>query len=101
MGLLLIFLLEIIGTFILCTIILVTNKIIPIFIALLIAAAIYYFGTVTGGHFNSAVTALTFIQGNIHWKYVPVYIIGQLTGVLLALKFHSYLPLIMHPLFFK
>lgn len=91
MSLLLIFLLEIVGTFILCTIILFTNKIIPIFIALLFAAAIYYFGTITGGHFNSAVTALILIKGNIHWKYVPVYIIGQLTGVLIALKFHTYL----------
>lgn len=91
MSLLFIFLLEIIGTFILCTIILATNKIISIFIALLFAAAIYYFGTVTGGHFNSAVTFLTFIQGNIHWRYVPVYIIGQLSGVLLAIKFHNYM----------
>lgn len=83
--------LEILGTFLLCNVILATNKLISLFIAILFAGAIYYLGNISGGHFNSTVTALIWFQGQINWRLIPLYLIGQLIGVIMAIIFHNYL----------
>jgi len=38
------------------------------------------FGSISGAHFNPAVTLADAAQGGIAWRDVPVYIVGQIAG---------------------
>lgn len=79
---------EVIGTFIFLSAILWTSEAIPIAIAL--AAVIFVFGTVSGGHFNPAVSVMFFAKGNDPHVNSPInllgYIIAQLLGAMLAIS---------------
>ena len=44
----------------------------------------YAVGRISGGHFNPAVTLGAAIAGRLHWNQVPVYVVAQLVGGLLA-----------------
>ncbi len=48
--------------------------------ALVIVAAIYTFGHISGCHINPAVTIGLAITGNFAWKEVPGYVIAQVVG---------------------
>lgn len=49
-----------------------------------LVALILTFGSVSGGHFNPAVTLATWLQGERNWKQVLIYIISQLFGALVG-----------------
>lgn len=51
---------------------------------LTVVVGAYAFGPVSGGHFNPAVTIGLATAGRFAWRDVPVYIIGQIIGGLLA-----------------
>jgi glycerol uptake facilitator protein len=52
--------------------------------ALAVAVAVFIFGPLTGAHFNPAVTLGLAVIGKFAWADVPMYIIAQLIGGILA-----------------
>jgi aquaporin Z len=74
---------ETLGTFIFFTCILVYGEPIPVAIGLL--AAIYAFGKVSGGHFNSTVSFMKFVNGDIDLQTFILYVVAQMIGALVAL----------------
>lgn len=54
---------------------------------LMVMAAIYFMGTVSGAHLNPAVTISFALRGNFPWKRVPGYVGAQLVGSALAASF--------------
>lgn len=79
---------EFIGTFIFLLIILQQSQPIPIAVGLL--AVIYAFGSISGGHFNPAVTIMMGAkEEKMHQKYY-FYILAQIAGGLCAFFFHKY-----------
>ena len=79
---------ELIGTFIFLSVILITGKAIPIGIAL--AAVIYWGGSISGGAFNPAVSLVLFMNKRINIMQLIGYIISQIIGALLAFYFSKY-----------
>jgi aquaporin Z len=51
---------------------------------LIVTAMIYTFGSISGAHFNPAVTIAFSLAKLFKWKEVPAYIIAQLAGAFLA-----------------
>jgi aquaporin Z len=51
---------------------------------LMIAAAILFMGAVSGAHFNPAVSVAFALRGNFPWRRVPLYLVAQLAGAILA-----------------
>ena len=45
-----------------------------------LAALILIFGSISGAHFNPAVTLADASQGGLPWREVPAYLIAQVTG---------------------
>lgn len=45
---------------------------------------IFTFGSISGAHFNPAVTLADASQGGIRWREVPGYIVAQIAGALLG-----------------
>jgi aquaporin Z len=78
---------EFIGTFIFLFIILQQGQPIPIAVGLL--AAIYAFGTISGGHFNPAVTIMMGAKGGMPTTKSMVYIFSQILGGLVALLLYK------------
>jgi len=78
---------EFIGTFIFLAVILATGQALPIGVAL--AAVIYFGGSVSGGHFNPAVSTMMFAKGVIGMETWIAYVIAQVLGGLLALMFYK------------
>lgn len=76
---------EFIGTFIFLGVILATGQAFPIGLAL--ATVIYFGGSISGGHFNPAVSTMMFAKGAIGIETWIGYIIAQVLGGLLALLF--------------
>jgi aquaporin Z len=74
---------EFIGTFVFLLVILVVGQPIPIVIGLL--AAILAFGSLSGGHFNPAVSTMMLAKGDINIMTYLMYIIAQVLGGLAAL----------------
>jgi aquaporin Z len=78
-------LVELIGTFIFLTVILVTGEALPIAIAL--ASVIYLGGKTSGGHFNPAVSTMLLAKGDMNLHSYLGYVVSQILGALLALYF--------------
>jgi glycerol uptake facilitator-like aquaporin len=74
---------ECVGTVIFFSCILAWGEPIPIVIGLL--AAIYAFGKVSGGHFNSAVSFMMLLKGDINFPKFVAYVAAQLIGATIAL----------------
>lgn len=74
---------EFIGTFVFLSVILATGSAIPIAVAL--AAVIFFGGSVSGGHFNPAVSTMMWIKGVIPAEKWAAYVIAQILGGLVAL----------------
>jgi len=54
---------------------------------LMVMAAIYFMGQVSGAHLNPAVTIAFAVRHNFPWNRVPGYVLGQLAGGVLAALF--------------
>jgi aquaporin Z len=54
---------------------------------LLVMAAIYFMGSVSGAHINPAVTLAFATRGNFPWRRVPGYLIAQIVGAAAAACF--------------
>lgn len=81
------FLTELIGTFVFVSVILITGEAIPIGIALI--AAIYFGGTISGGHFNPAVSTAKLVKGDLTPQKWVIYVAAQIIGGLVALLFYQ------------
>jgi aquaporin Z len=81
-------LVELIGTFVFLSVILSQGQAIPIAIAL--ATAIYFGGSVSGGHFNPAVTIMQTVGGKIDIMTAVVYIFAQVIAGIAAFGFARY-----------
>jgi len=57
----------------------------PLAIGIALAAMIFAFGTVSGGHFNPAVTCAKMIYDGFHPKYLYFLLAQILAGILAAL----------------
>ena len=84
------FISEIIGTFIfLSTIIVVVNRLKPnvnfLKIGLALSISIVIFGSISGGHFNPAVSYMFYLNKQLTLQEFLVYIIGQILGATLSL----------------
>ncbi len=55
--------------------------------ALMVMAAIYFMGAVSGAHLNPAVTIAFAVRRHFPWVRVPFYIAAQITGAVLAASF--------------
>jgi aquaporin Z len=76
-------LVEFIGTFTFLSVILSTGQALPIGLAL--AASIYWGGSISGGHFNPAVSVMMAVNGKISTMNLIGYILAQVLGGLCAL----------------
>ena len=76
---------ELIGTFIFLSVILITGEAIPIAIAL--AAMIYWGGKISGGAFNPAVTLALYLNKKLNVVQLLGYMIAQFIGAVLAFYF--------------
>jgi len=81
------YLVEFIGTFTFLFIILSVGQPIPIAVGLL--GAIYFGGSISGGHFNPAVSIMMFLKNALSLDNLPYYIIAQVLGGMAALQFHD------------
>ena len=85
---------EFIGTFIFLSVILQAVKknssmtsFIPIAIGLALAAAIEFGGSISGGHYNPAVSMMFFLNKALPSKDLVPYIIAQILGAVAAKYF--------------
>lgn len=78
---------EFIGTFIFLAVILAVGEPIPIVVALL--AAIYFGGSISGGHFNPAVSLMMLAKGTLPAQTCVGYILAQVLGGLSALLWYN------------
>ena len=73
---------EFLGTFIFLSVILKVGEPLPIVVAL--AAVIYWGGSISGGHFNPAVSIMMFLKGNKNILTTLLYITCQIIGAIVA-----------------
>jgi aquaporin Z len=62
----------------------VTSAMAAVAPALMVLAAIYFMGAVSGAHLNPVVTFAFAVRGNFPWYRVPGYLIAQFVGALIA-----------------
>jgi aquaporin Z len=79
------YLVEFIGTFIFLSVILSQGQALPIVIAL--AAAIFFGGSISGGHFNPAVSFMMHVNNTLPLEDFLFYVVSQLAGGFIALMF--------------
>ena len=51
---------------------------------LMVAVVIWFMGTVSGAHLNPVVSVAFALRGDFSWKRVPLYIVAQFAGAVLA-----------------
>jgi len=76
---------ELIGTFIFLSVILITGEAIPI--GLTLAAMIYWGGKISGGAFNPAVTLALYLNKKLDNVQLLGYMIAQFIGAVMAFYF--------------
>jgi aquaporin Z len=79
------YLVEFLGTFLFLSVILTQGQAIPIAVAL--AAVIFFGGSVSGGHFNPAVSLMMHVNNMIPLQDLVIYVVSQLAGGIVALTF--------------
>jgi aquaporin Z len=79
------YIVELIGTFIFLSVILITGEAIPIGITL--AAMIYWGEKISGGAFNPAVTLALYLNKKLNITQLMGYMIAQFIGAVLAFYF--------------
>ena len=85
---------EIIGTFFFLSVILRTltdSSVGPIAVAVALLAAIYFGASTSGAHFNPAVSFSMLLKNKIEFNLFIAYVLAQLIGAALAVKFDNYL----------
>lgn len=85
---------EILGTFFFLSVILRTlsdSSIGGIGIAVALLAAIYFGASTSGAHFNPAVSFAMFMKNKMEVNLLIGYVLAQLIGAALAVKFDTYL----------
>lgn len=85
---------EFIGTFLLGTVISFTGN--PLAIGIALVALVYMGGSISGGHYNPAVTVAVWARGAIDMATARMYILFQIVGGITAAFFYS----IVHTKFF-
>ena len=81
------YLVEFLGTFVFLSVILMVGKPIPIVVTLL--AMIYLGGSISGGHFNPAVSVMMFLKKTLSRNDMLLYILAQVLGGFCALHFYK------------
>ena len=76
---------ELVGTFIFLSVILITGEAIPI--GLTLAAMIYWGGKISGGAFNPAVSVALYLNKKLNGVQTIGYILAQIIGAFLAFYF--------------
>lgn len=56
----------------------------PIAVVVGLLAAIYAFGRMSGGHFNSSVSAMLYMKGDITASKLAMYVVAQLLGAVMS-----------------
>ena len=90
------YLVELLGTFFFLSVILNTlydkslGPIGPISVAVALLASIYFGARFSGAHFNPAVSVAMYLKNNITLNILLGYIICQLIGAGLAVKFSNF-----------
>ncbi|VBB17704.1 aquaporin [Yasminevirus sp. GU-2018] len=87
------YLVEFLGTFVFLYIILESagyGNSQPFVIAIGLLSAILLFGSVSGGHFNPAVTTMVWAKGDSNVEPIG-YVLAQVAGGLAAYKVHQYI----------
>lgn len=69
---------ECIGTFLLTCAVLITAN--PLAVGLMLAALVYVGASISGGHYNPAVTIALWLQGKFSLYHVPGYLVAQVLG---------------------
>ncbi len=82
------YIVEFIGTFIFLSVILLSGH--PLAIALALLLVIYLGGSISGGHYNPAVSIMMYLKKSLTATDLPFYIIAQVLGGIVALKFYKY-----------
>lgn len=84
------YLVELIGTFILVGVILMqaSKPEGPLAIGLALAVVIYFGGSISGGHFNPAVSLASYMNGGIDLTNTGIYMVVQLVGAAIAFLFY-------------
>lgn len=75
---------EFLGTLLLLLAILKFGK--PLQIGAALALGAYLFGNVSGGHFNPAVSFMTFLQGGLNQNSLLQYVAAQLAAAWFAVQ---------------
>ncbi len=81
------YIIEFVGTFIFLSVIIATGN--PMAIVITLLAMIYFGGSISGGHFNPAVTSMFLTKGDISIIDAIVYISAQILGGICAYFFYS------------
>tara|TARA_A100001015_G_scaffold320085_1_gene445211 strand:+ start:2158 stop:2442 length:285 start_codon:yes stop_codon:yes gene_type:complete len=87
------FLVELIGTFIFLAVIIKSGSfgnIGPFAIGITLATVIYFGGSVSGGHFNPAVTFMFWMDKKVDSAKLVYQIVAQLIGAALAYFFYKF-----------
>ena len=77
------FVVEFLGTLLLCSVVISTGR--PVYIALALFLAIFLGGAISGGHFNPAVSIMFWAKGALTSSDFMAYIVAQALGGLSAL----------------
>jgi aquaporin Z len=83
------YLVEFLGTFLFLSVIVATGQ--PVFIALALLLVILLGGSVSGGHYNPAVSVMFWAKGALTAKDLAGYVTAQTLGGLSALTVYSFL----------
>lgn len=86
------FFVELVGTFIFLSVIIQSSSLGPmggLVIGLTLAAAIYFGGKVSGGHFNPAVSTMFWMDKKLSMTKYVYYILAQILGASLAFFFYN------------
>tara|TARA_B100000902_G_scaffold173886_1_gene167770 strand:+ start:410 stop:691 length:282 start_codon:yes stop_codon:yes gene_type:complete len=78
---------EFIGTLLFLYAILEYNN--PFVACIALLATLLTAGTVSKGHFNPAISVMSFFKGDLSLKDLPVYVTAQILGGMAALQIHK------------
>jgi aquaporin Z len=78
---------EFLGTFLFLSVILASGS--PVLIALSLLAVILLGGSISGGHFNPAVSIMMWANGAISMRDMAIYAVSQVAGGLAALGIYK------------
>ena len=81
------YLVELVGTFAFLFVILYIGE--PVAIGMALILVIYFGGSISGGHFNPAVSIMMFMKGSLEKCCIIPYIIAQILGGILALQLYN------------